>query len=128
MRHGIISLRLVHIHRGGRRSGTRIRSIIPRITLTRTIKTSIIITFALPEVRSEILIWDKVMRLPTKEEIITFELSCYRNTKTGITQYIILLVQILRFIHRHQNTHHTTTPERDQVYIQCGTNERTDSP
>jgi hypothetical protein len=49
-----------------------IRSIVPNIVLTWPIKTSIIITFALPEKRSESLIRKKVMRLPTKEEIVTF--------------------------------------------------------
>jgi hypothetical protein len=57
-----------------------IRSIVPNIVLTWPIKTGIIITFALPEVRSESLIQKKVMWLPTKEEIVTFQLNYNRNT------------------------------------------------
>jgi hypothetical protein len=40
--------------------------------MPRAIKTSVIITFALPEERSETFIWNKNNRLPTKKEVITF--------------------------------------------------------
>jgi hypothetical protein len=116
------TMRFVNVHAGGRRRHIMSGRIIIIIVMARTIITGVI-PFALPEERSKPFIRNKVLSLPTKEEVISSKLNRDRNTQTSITLQFIHLIQIFWFHHGHQNTHNAKTPERDQIHIQCRANE-----